>query len=64
MASVVVSVMEPLSSGAPPPRQVIRRGNVGSTLGRPGEPAEQRHTLVTMLELLDSAGAPGTVERL
>lgn len=37
MATVLVSVMEPLSSFARPPRQVIRKLNIGATVGRPND---------------------------
>ena len=61
--SVIVSVMEPLSSPSRPPRQLIRKLNIGATLGRPGYADTQRDTLRRMVALLSSADAPGAVDR-
>ncbi len=61
--SVLVSVMEPLSSPSRPPRQLIRKLNVGATLGRPGDVETHLETLGRMLALLASAEAPGAVDR-
>lgn len=61
--SVIVSVMEPLSSPSRPPRQLIRKLNIGATLGRPGDADTQRETLRRMLALLSGAEEPGAVDR-
>ena len=63
MATALVSVMPALSSPARPPRQVIRRLNIGATVGRPHDVAGQRETLVKMLSLIDSAESHGAVEK-
>ena len=61
--TVLVSVMPALSSPARPPRQVIRRLNIGATVGRPHDVDGQRETLVKMLSLIDSAESHGAVEK-
>ena len=63
MATALVSVMPALSSPARPPRQVIRRLNIGATVGRPHDVEGQRETLVKMLSLIDSAESHGAVEK-
>ena len=63
MATALVSVMPALSSPARPPRQVIRRLNIGATVGRPHDVDGQRETLVKMLSLIDSAESHGAVEK-
>ena len=63
MATALVSVMPALSSPARPPRQVIRRLNIGATVGRPHDIDDQRETLVKMLSLIDSAESHGAVEK-
>ena len=63
MATALVSVMPALSSPAGPPRQVIRRLNIGATVGRPHDVDGQRETLVKMLSLIDSAESHGAVEK-
>ena len=63
MATALVSVMPALSSPARPPRQVIRRLNIGATVGRPHDVDGQRETLVKMLSLIDSAESHGSVEK-
>ena len=55
--------MPALSSPARPPRQVIRRLNIGATVGRPHDVDGQRETLVKMLSLIDSAESHGAVEK-
>ena len=64
MATALVSVMPALSSPARPPRQVIRRLNIGATVGRPHDVDGQRETLVKMLSLIDSAESHGAVEKV
>ena len=61
--TALVSVMPTLSSPARPPRQVIRRLNIGATVGRPNDVEGQRETLVKMLSLIDSAEGHGAVEK-
>jgi D-proline reductase (dithiol) PrdB len=63
IATVLVSVMEPLSSFAAPPRQLIRKLNIGATVGRPNDIAGQMETLRRMLALIDDADAPGAIDR-
>ena len=63
MATALVSVMPALSSPARPPRQVIRRLNIGATVGRPHDVDGQRETLVKMLSLIYSAESHGAVEK-
>jgi len=61
--SVLVSVMPPLSSAARPPRQLIRRLNIGATVGRPGDVDGQKETLRRMVALLENAEGFGAVDR-
>ena len=61
--TALVSVMPALSSPARPPRQVIRRLNIGATVGRPHDVDGQRETLVKMLSLIDSAESHGAMEK-
>lgn len=63
LATVLVSVMEPLSSFARPPRQVIRKLNIGATVGRPGDVEGQLDTLRRMIAMIDNADAHGAIER-
>ena len=63
MATALVSVMPALSRPASPPRQVIRRLNIGATVGRPHDVDGQRETLVKMLSLIDSAESHGAVDK-
>lgn len=63
MATVLVSVMAPLSSFARPPRQVIRKLNIGATVGRPGDRDGQLDTLRRMLALIDDATEHGAADR-
>ena len=63
MATALVSVMPALSSPARPPRQVIRRLNIGATVGRPHDVEGQRETLVKMLSLIESAESHGAVDK-
>ena len=55
--------MPPLSSAARPPRQVIRRLNIGATVGRPNDVEGQRTTLTKMITLLESAESFGAVDK-
>ena len=61
--SVLVSVMPPLSSPARPPRQLIRRLNIGATVGRPGDVESQLSTLRRMIALVEDAEAFGAVDK-
>jgi hypothetical protein len=56
-------VLPPLSSAARPPRQVIRRLNIGATVGRPGDLEGQLSTLRRMITLIDQSEAHGAVDR-
>jgi len=60
--TALVSVLAPLSSAARPPRQVIRRLNIGATVGRPGDVAGQLSTLRRMIALIEAAPAFGAVD--
>ena len=61
--TALVSVMPPLSSAAHPPRQVIRRLNIGATVGRPGDVDGQLETLRRMIALIENAEEPGAVDK-
>ncbi len=61
--TVLVSVMPPLSTAARPPRQVIRRLNIGATVGRPNDIEGQRTTLTKMITLLETAERFGAVNK-
>ena len=61
--TALVSVMPALSSPARPPRQVIRRLNIGATVGRPHDVDGQRETLKRMISLIEQAEAHGTVDK-
>ena len=63
IATALVSVMPPLSSTARPPRQLIRRLNIGATIGRPNDVEGQRSTLTRMIKLIDEASAFGAVDK-
>ena len=60
---MLVSVMEPLSSPSRPPRQLIRKLNIGATVGRPGDVETQLDTLRRMGALLERADSPGATDR-
>jgi hypothetical protein len=55
--------MPPLSSASRPPRQVIRRLNIGSTVGRPNDVEGQKQTLRRMVALIEQAEAFGAVDK-
>jgi hypothetical protein len=61
--TVLVSVMPPLSSTARPPRQVIRKLNIGATLGRPNDVEGQLETLRKMIALVTDAESFGAVDK-
>jgi hypothetical protein len=61
--TALVSVMPALSSPSRPPRQVIRRLNVGATVGRPHDVDGQRTTLTRMIELIAGAEQFGAVDK-
>ena len=63
IATALVSVMPPLSSAARPPRQVIRKLNIGATVGRPNDVDGQLGTLRRMIGLIDTAERFGAVDR-
>ena len=59
----LVSVMPGLSSLARPPRQVIRRLNIGATVGRPHDVEGQRSTLTRLVALIENAEEFGAVDK-
>ncbi len=61
--TALVSVMPPLSGAARPPRQVIRRLNIGATVGRPHDIDGQRETLRRMIALIENADSFGAVDK-
>ena len=61
--TALVSVMPGLSGASRPPRQVIRRLNIGATVGRPGDVDGQLETLRRMIALLENAEEPGAVDK-
>ena len=61
--TALVSVMPPLSSTARPPRQVIRRLNIGATIGRPDDVDSQKETLRRLVALIENADAFGAVDK-
>ena len=61
--TALVSVMPPLSSAARPPRQVIRRLNIGATVGRPNDVEGQQETLRRMIALIENADSFGAVDK-
>ena len=63
IATALVSVMEPISSSARPPRQLIRKLNIGATVGRPGDVEGQTETLRRMIALIETAEQHGAVDR-
>ncbi|MBW2293745.1 MAG: hypothetical protein JRG94_15745 [Deltaproteobacteria bacterium] len=63
MATALVSVMEPLSSFARPPRQLIRKLNIGATVGRPNDIPGQMDTLRKLIALIDEAEEHGAISR-
>jgi D-proline reductase (dithiol) PrdB len=60
--TALVSVMPPLSSTARPPRQVIRKLNIGATVGRPNDIDTQLDTLRKMVALIENAPSFGAVD--
>jgi hypothetical protein len=61
--TALVSVMPPLSGAARPPRQLIRRLNIGATVGRPGDREGQLETLRRLVRLIKEAPAFGAVDK-
>lgn len=61
--TALVSVMEPLSSMSRPPRQLIRKLNIGATVGRPGDVESQLDTLRRLVALIEKAEGPGAIDR-
>jgi hypothetical protein len=55
--------MPALSNPARPPRQIIRRLNIGATVGRPNDVEGQRTTLTKMIRLLENATEFGAVDK-
>jgi len=63
IATALVAVMPRLSGHARPPRMVIRRLNIGATVGRPHDVEGQRETLTRMIALIENADAHGTFDK-
>ncbi len=63
LPTALVSVMPPLSGTARPPRQLIRKLNIGATVGRPNDVAGQLETLRRMVALIETAPAFGAVDQ-
>ncbi len=63
IATVLVSVMPPLSSAARPPRQLIRRLNIGATVGRPGDVQGQTDTVSRMIKLIEEGEHFGVTDK-
>jgi len=63
IATALVSVLEPLSSYARPPRQLIRKLNIGATVGRPGDIEGQTETLRRLIALIETAEEHSAVDR-
>jgi len=63
IATALVSVMPPLSGAARPPRQLIRRLNIGATVGRPNDVESQLGTLRRMIALIEQAESHGVVDK-
>ncbi len=61
--TALVSVMPSLSSTARPPRQVIRRLNIGATVGRPHDVDGQLETLRRMVALIENADGFGAIDK-
>lgn len=61
--TALVSVLPPISGASRPPRQVIRKLNIGATVGRPHDVEGQLSTLRRMIALIESADAAGAVDR-
>ena len=61
--TALVSVMPPLSSAARPPRQLLRRLNIGATVGRPGDVDGQLDTLRRLVALIEGAEGFGAVDQ-
>jgi len=61
IATALVSVMEPISSAARPPRQGVRRLNIGATVGRPNDVEAQKLTLTRMISLIEDAPEFGAI---
>jgi len=61
--TALVSVMPALSSPSGPPRQLIRRLNMGATVGRPNDTDGQLETLRRMIGLIETAEAHGAVDK-
>ena len=61
--TALVSVLPPVSGASRPPRQVIRKLNIGATVGRPNDVEGQLETLRRMIVSIENADAPGAVDR-
>ena len=63
IATALVSVLEPISGVARPPRQSIRKLNIGATVGRPGDVEGQKATLRRLIALIETAEEHAAVDR-
>ena len=63
IATALVSVLEPLSSFARPPRQLIRKLNIGATVGRAGDVEGQTETLRRLITLIETAEEHAAMDR-
>ena len=61
--TALVSVLEPLSSPSRPPRQLVRKLNIGATVGRPGDVEGQLDTLRRLVGLIETAETAETIAR-
>ncbi len=61
--TALVSVLPPISGASRPPRQVIRRLNIGATVGRPGDVEAQLSTLRRMIAMIENADGPAAIDR-
>jgi len=62
MPTALVSVMPMLSNMARPPRQLIRKLNMGATVGRPNDVDGQLQTLRRMIGLIETADQFGATD--
>lgn len=62
MPTALVSVMPMLSGMARPPRQLIRKLNMGATVGRPNDVDGQLQTLRRMIGLIENADHFGATD--
>ena len=61
LATVSVSIVKEITAGLRPPRAVFVPWPLGHPFGRAENIEQQRTVLYDMIELLESAGEPGTL---